>query len=47
MIKNIDKSNKELIGPIYDFILLLIECIKHLGDLEGSEGLKERDVLVE
>ncbi|CAD8140780.1 unnamed protein product [Paramecium pentaurelia] len=47
LIKNIDKSNKEIIGPIYDFIQFLIECIKYLGDLEVSKGLQETDLKAE
>ncbi|CAD8055363.1 unnamed protein product [Paramecium sonneborni] len=47
LIKKIDKSNKEIIGSIYDFIQLLIECIKHLGDFNGSQGVQETDFKVE
>ncbi|CAD8150248.1 unnamed protein product [Paramecium pentaurelia] len=47
LIKKIDKSNKEIIGSIYDFIQLLIECIKHLGDLDGSQNAQETDFRAE
>ncbi|CAK84876.1 unnamed protein product (macronuclear) [Paramecium tetraurelia] len=47
IIKNINKSNKEIIGPIYDFIQLLIECIRHFGDIEVSKGVQETDLKAE